>query len=117
MSRALREVTMGNGEGCAGERPGECLDARPRIGERDALTALWQGLRLQARGLSPWDADRRVAWVDSCGELLAQVPREDQRHCWAFLLAQDLRLIGTPTSYVVGLLLDRANVVRLGLLR
>ena len=79
-----------------------------RILEGDCLFELFTDLRSQARRIHPYDADEREGWLASCGEVLAQVPNEAQRVSWAYFLALDLNLHGSPLNLVMALLLARA---------
>lgn len=83
------------------------MEAR-RIGNTDCLADCLADLRMQARHLAPWDADAREGWMQACGDLLEAVPDALQRTSWAYFLAQDLRLVGTPIEFVMGRLLHRA---------
>ena len=84
-----------------------------RIREKDCLFELFMDLRSQACLIRPYDADAREGWLASCGEVLAQVPDDPQRTSWAYFLALDLNLIGSPLNLVMALLLARAAQERI----
>ena len=86
----------------------ETLREPVRIREGDCLFVLFLDLRSQARTIRPYDADAREGWLTACADLLAQVPDDWQRASWAYFLALDLNLIGSPLNLVMGLLLARA---------
>lgn len=83
-------------------------DEVPRIRAGDCLYALYLDLRTQARGLAPWDADAREAWLAACAQVLAQVQDEAQRTSWAYWLAAALSGFGGPVCVLAGHLLARA---------
>lgn len=85
-----------------------------RLRENDCLAEMRMDLERQAATVLPWYADEWQAWVQACGDLLAQVPDELQRVAWAWSLGQPVwvRIVGLPQDMLTGLLLSKAEQIR-----
>lgn len=76
-----------------------------RLRDQDVLILMLEEHRATAVQLEWADAEARISWMQAASQLLAAVPRDDQRLAWAVLLADAVPGIGSHIFQLSRLLL------------